>query len=219
MLRSVFLATAIAALTGMTELGCGEPDLAPVRPHGVGTDGRGNPPQPGDDDRPDEPQAPPASATPSDPAPAPSTPPAPTDTIWRGTLQKTPTIVFGGSPYCDYRVTFTDITMKLVVGQDGVVKSSEVIGRMSEEAPSCPHKPIPNNLNTFRLSTKSTARAGLDVALTGLESNAPRSNLVFEGATDTNGTIAGTLRIHRKDIGAPFDWTVVANIRLAKSAE
>jgi len=170
-----------------------------------------------------------SSSTGEEPAQAPSTPdtsqptPAtPTDTVWEGALAKTSAVTFGGPPYCDYRVTFTDLTVRLVVGADGVVKSGEARGRMFEEAIACEHAPTPASFSTFRFSGADSASALVVdddvVTFTGVTSNSPRSNLAFEGARDTNGTIAATVRIHRTDIAAPLDWTVVANVRLAKSA-
>lgn len=205
----------LAAGLATTAVACAAPDLQPVRPHAVGSSGKDDSSKKDDDFTPSDSSSSNGneSTTPGAPAPAPE----PTDTIWRGTLAKTPTVVFGGNGYCTYKVTYTDITMKLVMSQDGVVKSSEVIGRMMEEAPDCPHPTIPNNLNTFNFMGDS--RAGLDVSLKGIDSNKPKSNLAFEGATDVNNTISGTIRIHRTDIGNPFDWTVVANIKLTQATE
>lgn len=205
-MRKLIRAVVLAGSAFCLVAGCSAPTNGKFKPQDIGEDDP-SPPEPTKQ----------ADAELSPATPSATTTTTPSETVWTGTLAKAPTALFGGSPFCNYRVTFTDLQMSLVVGPDGVVKTSEVTGTMTEEAVDCAYPPIAANTSVFSLKAGSK-QAGLDVTLSGSPKNTPQSELEFQGATDKDGTIAGTIRIHRTDIDAPLDWTVVANIRLSKSS-
>jgi hypothetical protein len=146
--------------------------------------------------------------------PAPAPPVQASDTTWTGTLARTDTAKFGGSPYCDYQTHFENLTVKVVIGSDGKVKSADVAGQAVEEALNgCPNPPIAPNQHDYALTTEAT---GTSFSVDGGGAAAqPHAKLDAEvSAAGTTGTI--TVKIQRNDIGAPLVWTINAKVPLTK---
>ncbi|MFO0735466.1 MAG: hypothetical protein U0270_06290 [Labilithrix sp.] len=161
---------------------------------------------------------PPASTGTMPDRPTPAEPTAPpvqaSDTVWTGTLAKTVTSKFGGSPYCEYQTHFENMNVKVVIGPDGKVKSATVTGKAVEESLNgCPNSPIPANLHDYSLTT---AADGTTFSIDGGGSAAePHAKLDADvSAAGASGSIS--LKIQRNDQTAPLVWTINADVPLTK---
>jgi hypothetical protein len=137
-----------------------------------------------------------------------------------GRLAMSPTVPFGGAPYCNYKVTLKDIVVDVVMHpKDGLV--SMVVGDTMVETivGSCPYPPAAMSRQQFQITGLPVAGAGggmtFQPALMGMPANTPKADLTTSLTRDgtTNMTVA-PMRWHRTDLGPPFDWVVLTPIDL-----
>lgn len=141
-------------------------------------------------------------------------PRAPTDVVWTGTMGKM-VAPFGGSPYCQYTVTFDEVRVTMTVDPSGRTKSAEVRAKFSETTTTdCPNGTIPTHEQTY-LHLPSDAGAG-SLALVGLASNEPRAMGSLTIGDENDDALTVTLRIGRIDQPAPLDWTVTGEATLTR---
>ena len=149
-----------------------------------------------------------------EPTPAPEVVVTPSDTVYTGKLAKTAAAKFGGSPYCEYQTHFENVSVKVVVGPDGNIKSATVTGRAVEQAlNNCPNNSIPSNLHDYTLASAVT---GATFSVNGGGPSAePHAKLdATVNASGASGSV--TLKIARNDQTAPLVWTVNATVPLTK---
>ena len=186
----------------------------------------------GDDDRGTAPPPlatnPTATAT-SEPEPVPvdaapavdAAPPdaGPESRRWTGTRATTIATLFGGSPYCQYRVTLKQIEVDITVQKTGEVIAANVKNVVTEESvPPCTYAPQAPNNHGYSFSKASRLASGaVRIELAPYPTNRPQGTLVIEGTLDGNdATASPTLEWHRTDQPAPLDWRVKASVPLTQ---
>lgn len=148
-------------------------------------------------------------APPSEPPPA--APVQATDTVWTGTLAKTVASKFGGDPYCEYQTHLEEVSVKVVVGADGKVKSANVSGKAVEESLNgCPNPPIAPNLHDYALATETGTSFSVDGGGTEAQPHA-KMDATFS-ASGVTGSIQ--LKFQRNDQAAPLVWTIDTTVPL-----
>lgn len=151
---------------------------------------------------------------PSDDVPVTAPPVQASDTVWTGTLAKTPTSKFGGSPYCEYQTHFEDVNVKVVIGPDGKVKSASVTGKAVEEALNgCPNGAIPPNLHDYSLTS---AADGTSFTVNGGGSAAEPHAKLDADVTASGATGSIAIKLVRDDQKAPLVWSISTTVPLTK---
>lgn len=155
----------------------------------------------------------PTPSEPSEPA-APAEKPVPTTAkTYVGTLAATSRVKFGGGMYCNYGITLKTVAIELTMLDTGEVTAATVKDLAVEDAVACQYPPMtPNNQQYTRSASAKTA-GGVHIDFTGSTTNRPRTSLVVTVVPTAQG-FSATLKWHRLDLSAPFDWTVNATVPL-----
>lgn len=153
----------------------------------------------------------------------PTTPPATMVGSWTGSIPSVPTVAFGGTPFCNYSITLSDVRVAFVVGSAFVVSNAVVTLTATERVePSCPFPSvIPPNTHSYTLVSQQTSNTVVILTFQSAGSSAPSASLQlsgsFEAPNDPNPFIFARLTFHRTDQASPLDWLVTFTTNLAKS--
>lgn len=135
-------------------------------------------------------------------------------TTYIGTLDATPTVRFGGSPYCYYDVTLKSVEIEIAALPSGDIIGAGVKDTMVEASvPPCTYGASPPSPQTFAFTTAKTTTDGTELAFKGATANYPGTNLVVS-LKKVGGSYEAAARWHRTDQSAPLDWTVSTKITL-----
>lgn len=138
-----------------------------------------------------------------------------TPLTYKGTLDQTPPVTFGGAPYCMYTITLKQLDVELAI----VPPSQVITGRVQDlnvEAivPPCPNGSIPPMIATYTLASAMPSQSGTTLTFQGATSNVPAVSLVIE-LSSAGEAYQARLGFHRSDAVPPLDWSVVATIPLS----
>ncbi len=145
-------------------------------------------------------------------------PDSPTATTYAATLDATATVAFGGSPFCDYKVTLRNVAIELAALPSGQVISATAKNRMVEAttpaSPTCNGvKPLPPSEMSFSLKTTTDTPDGTTLLFVGAATNAPKVELIVDlKKSGSSSEAAASWR--RTDGVAAVNWTVKAKLAL-----
>jgi hypothetical protein len=136
-------------------------------------------------------------------------------TTYKGTLDTTKAVAFGGDPFCEYTMTLKDIEIEIAA-----LESGEVIGAavkdlaMEGTVPPCPHPPMAPSMQRFALTTVTKTASGATLAFEGASANRPETSLVID-LTRVGVTFEASAGWKRTDQTPPLVWEVRAKLTLA----
>jgi TIR domain len=150
-------------------------------------------------------------------APAPSTGAATTGCSspicgnWQG-AGSTGSTQFGGSPYCTYAVSLEKPALSVSIDEFGQVSKASLVLTMVESiVGSCPYAPLGTQPHSYQ-GGGTTNGTNVMLELNPAPGNKPSAVAKFNGAV-VNGRLAGTLTVHRINIGGNLAWTVESSVR------
>jgi hypothetical protein len=135
-----------------------------------------------------------------------------------GTVATTPTVPFGGPPYCSYTMSLANITSSLTVLGDTVTQAEVRAFAVENAVTSCGATTlIRPNTHVYRLAGARISGSAVSVDYTADGANDPRASLTFTGTLSPDRSfVAGTLAWHRIDQPSPLDWRVSTPITLGR---
>ena len=139
-------------------------------------------------------------------------------TTYKGTLDTTKAVPFGGTPYCAYTITLKDIEIEIAALESGdvigaAVKNLAVEGTPQTDPP-CPHQPMAPSMQRFALTTVTKTASGATLAFEGASTNRPETSLVID-LTRVGVTYEASAGWKRSDQTPPLVWEVRAKLTLA----
>jgi hypothetical protein len=131
-----------------------------------------------------------------------------------GTAQSSPSVPFGGSPYCNYKVVLQNILIDVTLDPTGRLTWMNVDDtRIEATVGSCPYPPAPSNNQVFEYQSNAPLSAAGDGTyspnLTGLSANSPTTALTVKVATLSPTMLNASATWHRTDQVNQLDWTVM----------
>lgn len=131
---------------------------------------------------------------------------------YRGQLATTPTVAFGGAPYCMYDVALRDVVLDVVLrGADELV-SMTIDDTMTEGiVGTCTFAPAPPNRQQFAFGGEPLAASAAGVfrpLLVGRPGNQPMTDATVAVTPINPATLEATPRWARTDQGPPLAWIV-----------
>lgn len=137
--------------------------------------------------------------------------PNPSSGNWEGAAAEA-SVVFGGPPYCNYKVAMKGIKLKVAISEDGVVTSASLTARMEETTVgNCMLGTIAAHVHSY-FGSGSVTGDKLQLKLNAAARNQPQAQANFSGRI-SNGRLSGPLVLHRSDIGGNLAWTVRVELR------
>lgn len=141
-----------------------------------------------------------------------------TATTFVGTLDATPPVTFGGTPYCKYTVVMKsiDIEVSIIPGANG---SNQIIGAtvkntmVEDTVKPCPNAPSPPSDQSFAFTTLTQLPTGYELAFSGAKANKPATKLTLDLTPQGSGWMA-TAHWLRTDQTGNLNWTVTSTITL-----
>jgi len=138
-----------------------------------------------------------------------------TATTYRGTLDATDPVTFGGQTFCTYMITLKQLVVELAITPSGQVRSGHVQDLNSETTTAdCPNGTIEPNIAMYTLASAAPSQSGTTLTFQGAAANEPAADLIVELST-TGSARQATLGFHRSDADPPLDWSVVATLALS----
>jgi internalin A len=138
-------------------------------------------------------------------------------TEFRGHIDSSATVTFGGPPWCYYTITLQDVNMDVGVG--GSILGGTVTCQAIElPVDNCTTIYFPPNLHTYYATGGTVTGDQIDLTFVRDAANLPACSVVFTGTRQLDGSISGALTWHRIDQLSPLDWTVTPTITLQPSA-
>ena len=131
----------------------------------------------------------------------------------------TPTVPFGGTPYCNYSVRLSDVRLDVMMSPTDGLSSMLVADTMNEATVgTCSFPPAPSSRQGFAYLgvTRPPDSAGVFTPMPqGLPANSPKTALdvsIKRAATDA---LTATVSWTRTDQAAPLAWTVTTTNPIA----
>jgi hypothetical protein len=135
-------------------------------------------------------------------------------TTFKGTLDTTVPVKFGGKGYCEYTMTLKQVAIEVAA-----LESGEIIGAAVKDlaiegtvAP-CTYNPMPPSDQTFALTTVTKTASGATLAFEGAKTNRPETALVID-LTRVGITYEASAGWKRSDQTPPLVWSVQAKLTL-----
>jgi hypothetical protein len=161
-------------------------------------------------------------AVPEDMVPdaGPDAPKPPGTTTYRGTLQMSPTVTFGGPPYCTYTETLRQIEIELNLLTTGEVKggSSQALSVemvLATTDPACDAGPgIEPNIHKFTFRSATRVGTGYMVLMDGNIANDPATSLAFMLTPATGAFTAAARWTRSGGIADSLNWNLTSNLTL-----
>lgn len=133
---------------------------------------------------------------------------------YRGTLDSSAAVKFGGPPYCEYTITLKQIELELTVSTAG-----DFIGGTAQDlaveaiVPPCPNPPQPSQIHKFAFRSATPAGTATMVMMDSAASNMPLTSLAITVTPGTGGYNAAA-RWTRTDQQPPLAWSVPVSFPL-----
>ena len=138
---------------------------------------------------------------------------------YRGMLDATAPVQFGGDPYCTYTMVLRQIEIVLsIAGEDRVVDGQAqnlTVEEVIPTTPPCPFPPSPPSIHRYRFSSSSAVQDTVTVVFAADPSNTPLGTLVLE-VTPSGPGYQASFDYHRTDQPAPLDWRVTGEVSLLR---
>ena len=124
-----------------------------------------------------------------------------------------PTVKFGGSPYCEYRVTLRNPRISAPADAQGNIANATLSATMFEESvPPCPHAPIGAKPHSYTGGGSVDPAGNIVLNFAPAAGNSPKANATFTGKV-VDGRLVGTLSVQRSDQSGNLAWKVVSQFR------
>lgn len=124
-----------------------------------------------------------------------------------------PTVKFGGSPYCEYRVTLRNPRISAPADAQGNIANATLSATMFEESvPPCPHAPIGAKPHSYTGGGSVDPAGNIVLNFAPAAGNAPKANATFTGKV-VDGRLVGTLSVQWSDQTGNLAWKVVSQFR------
>jgi hypothetical protein len=146
----------------------------------------------------------------------------PSAVMWTGQLAMSPTTMFGGTPFCTYKITLKQIDVQIGILPSGLVTSGQVQDLNMEEivpstTPACSATSpgtIPPNIATYQLATATAGADGMTLTFQGPSTNQPPASLVVD-LTKANTLYSAAMTFQRNDgLQAIFEWKVTTTVQM-----
>jgi hypothetical protein len=152
---------------------------------------------------------------PSDAAIAPDADPV---TTYKGRLEQTPPLAFGGVDFCDYLMTLQQLEVEVAITASGQVRSAHVQDVNFEEIVTMPcgdppALPIAPNTATYDLELATPSTTGIGLTFTAATTNQPAATLAAN-LTRAEAGYNALLVFHRFGEVAVLNWTIHASVAL-----
>jgi hypothetical protein len=158
-----------------------------------------------------------ASSTPDARPPAPDgSAGTPAPVMYKGTLDQTTPVTFGGSPYCSYTITLKQLELDLAIvpGSNQVASGSVEDLNVEAIVPPCPNGAIPAGIARYTFAPAAPASDSAALSFTGDAANDPVASLAVQ-LSSVGSAYQASLGFHRTDSPvAALNWSVVATISL-----
>ncbi|OQW55274.1 MAG: hypothetical protein A4S14_13110 [Proteobacteria bacterium SG_bin9] len=124
-----------------------------------------------------------------------------------------PTVKFGGSPYCEYRVTLRNPRISAPADAQGNIANATLSATMFEESvPPCPHAPIGAKPHSYTGGGSVDPAGNIVLNFAPAAGNSPKANATFTGKV-VDGRLVGTLSVQRSDQSGNLAWKVVSQFK------
>lgn len=132
---------------------------------------------------------------------------------FRGTMTATPTVAFGGTPFCNYTITMRDLQLTLGIRPTGEVQFGTFTA-VNEEGKdtACTAGVIPRNTASYTLSRVTPIQGGYTLAFRFISGDPPAELVVT--LTPMGATYRAAMAFHRSNQTAPLDWRVSTTLTL-----
>lgn len=133
---------------------------------------------------------------------------------YRGTLDMSQTVPFGGVVYCAYSITLRQIDVQITMRPSGEVTGAAVQAlNVEATVGTCPYPPSPPSIANYTLGTAKMIPNGSMLTLTGDPANSPM--VALDITTTTSGTKQeAMLSFLRTDQTGELAWNVVVTVPL-----
>jgi hypothetical protein len=136
-----------------------------------------------------------------------------------GRLATTPTVPFGGAPYCNYSVRLSDVRIDVTMHPTDGLSSIIVADTMNEATVgTCSFPPAPINRQGFSylgVPQPPDTNGAFTPMLQELPTNSPKTAIGVSMTRPTPDALTSTVRWDRTDQAAPLAWTVTATNPIA----
>lgn len=124
-----------------------------------------------------------------------------------------PTVKFGGSPFCEYKVTLRNPRISAPADAQGNIANATLSATMFEESvPPCPHAPIGAKPHSYTGGGSVDPAGNIILNFAPAAGNSPKANATFMGKV-VDGRLVGTLSVQRSDQTGNLAWKVVSQFR------
>lgn len=138
----------------------------------------------------------------------------PSATTYVGTLDTTPTVRFGGSPYCFYEVALKDVRIEVAALPSGEIIGASATHTMVENSiEGCTLSGAPPTPCSFAFTTATQTADGYQLDFNGAAGNHPATKLVVN-LKKVGSSYEASASWHRTDQNPPLDWTETTKITL-----
>jgi hypothetical protein len=150
----------------------------------------------------------------------PVNPTAPTSNVngtFQGGFNSTPTVPFGGLPYCSYSIVLQNVTSVVEFANNQITRAQVAALAVETALNGCPFGSIAPNTHQYTLRSSAVNGSNVTIDYDAAPANAPHASLQFAGRLSDDGrSLAGTLTWQRDDQGgAPsLDWRVTADVTM-----
>lgn len=130
-----------------------------------------------------------------------------------GRVATTPTVPFGGPPYCNYSMRLTDVRLDVTMhATDGL--ASMLVADTTNEATvgTCMYAPSPMSRQGFAylgIPRPPDTNGAFTPMLQGLPTNSPKTAITVNVTRPAPDALTTTVRWVRTDQAAPLAWTVM----------
>jgi hypothetical protein len=132
---------------------------------------------------------------------------------FHGRATNSPTVKFGGPPWCYYRQTISNIIMTAFLRED-IVTSSVTCVSFEEPLDHCTTLHFPTQAQLYSSDGGIFVSNRVTMNFAAHPTNAPACALTFTGTLQDTRFLSGTLVWRRIDQSAPLDWRISADIAL-----
>ena len=139
-------------------------------------------------------------------------------TTYKGRIEMTPPVPFGGLPFCDYTMTLKQLDVELTLEASGAVRSGKVqdlnFETVLDSTPPCPEGAIAPNIASYTFASASPGTDGMMLTFLAGPTNEPDVDLT---GTLTSAGAVKTAKLGFQRINVEDDvlaWTIVATATL-----
>jgi len=139
-------------------------------------------------------------------------------TTYKGMLDQTPAMTFGGAPYCSYTIALKQLDVELEILPSEQVTAGKVqalnVEAVVPTTPPCPYGPAGPTISNYTFASAMSSTSGMTLTFQGAATNTPVASLEVE-LLSVGSVYQARLGFHRTDVSSPLDWSVLATVPLS----